>query len=134
MCSASTLGCMHASIVVVLVHKSSKVHVLIVPIYIGIQNNTAAKMHITMCARIVRNDVIDNSPIRSVIFENLWMFESSAARSTPSRIFSATADSIFICTNGQKVSCYSNFDMLILSDSCSVCWRSDQSASSPLCS
>lgn len=38
---------------------------------------------ITLCARTAHryaHDVIDNSPIRSVIFENRWMFESCAAR------------------------------------------------------
>ena len=87
---------------------------------------------ITLCARTAhrqRNDVIDNSPIRSVIFENRWTFESCAARiHSFSQVFPATVDSIFIRTNGQKVS-PNNFDILIPSESCSMWWRSDLPAS-----
>lgn len=72
---------------------------------------------ITLCARTAhrqRNDVIDNSPIRSVIFENRWTFESCAARiHSFSQVFPATVDSIFIRTNGQKVSS-NNFDITYL--------------------
>lgn len=76
-----------------------------------------------------RNDIMDNSPIRSVIFENRWTFESCAARiHSFSQVFPATVDSTFIRTNGQKVSS-NNFDILIPSDSCSMWWRSDLPAS-----